>query len=567
MYLDNLSIKNKLYVVFGVLIAIFFATSIFAGYSLRSINEGALRISTEHIGGVIAASESSQTMADYRQNEFAIATASDLPSRIYAIQNGKKMRDQLNISFDKIEPTLTGESLENFKSMRELWMAYAKDSLEMINMAQNSNSAGALKKLADSNEKYQQIDAKLVKVIENRKDFIHAENVSAESHYSSTMATMVLSSILVLGIAGFMAAYMSRTIQHSIGYLMEVSSEVAKGNLSIDVVPKTQDEFGQLTDSYRDTVKNLRELISKIQSTGEDVSTFAAQLTENATQSAQATNQVALSIGNVAAATSTQGENVTTSVNEILSMSESIKGFEFKANASSNAAKNVEQIAKNGKKAIAGAVKQMDEIAQSVMEASNVIKQLAERSEEIGQISDTIAGIAGETNLLSLNAAIEAARAGEAGRGFAVVSEEVRKLAEESATASQKIAELIHRIQEETDQAVVRMEHGNEVVKNGQIVMDDAGCAFENISTAVSDLATHAEGILQDAKKSTQKANHLVNVMESLDESGRSVAAETESVSAATEEQAASMDEIATASAKLAELSNDLQAETSKFKL
>jgi methyl-accepting chemotaxis protein len=170
--LDNLSIKNKLYVVFGVLIAIFFATSIFAGYSLRSINEGALRISTEHIGGVIAASESSQTMADYRQNEFAIATASDLPSRIYAIQNGKKMRDQLNISFDKIEPTLTGESLENFKSMRELWMAYAKDSLEMINMAQNSNSAGALKKLADSNEKYQQIDAKLVKVIENRKDFI-----------------------------------------------------------------------------------------------------------------------------------------------------------------------------------------------------------------------------------------------------------------------------------------------------------------------------------------------------------------------------------------------------------
>ena len=117
------------------------------------------------------------------------------------------------------------------------------------------------------------------------------------------------------------------------------------------------------------------------------------------------------------------GDNVTTSVNDIQSMSDSIKGFEYKASASSNAAKNVEGIAKEGKNAIAGAVKQMDEIAQSVMEASNVIKQLAERSEEIGQISDTIAGIAGDTNLLSLNAAIEAARAGEAGRGFAVVSE------------------------------------------------------------------------------------------------------------------------------------------------
>ena len=111
------------------------------------------------------------------------------------------------------------------------------------------------------------------------------------------------------------------------------------------------------------------------------------------------------------------------------------------------------------------------------------------------------------------------------------------------------------------------MEHGTEVVKNGQIVMDDAGRAFENISTAVSDLTAHAEGILKDARLSTQKANHLVNVMEALDESGRSVSAETESVSAATEEQAASMDEIANASSQLANLSHDLQAATSKFKI
>lgn len=64
---ENLTIRNKLYVVFGVLIAIFVATSIFAGYSLNSIHEGALRISTEHMRGAMVAADSSQAMSDYRQ--------------------------------------------------------------------------------------------------------------------------------------------------------------------------------------------------------------------------------------------------------------------------------------------------------------------------------------------------------------------------------------------------------------------------------------------------------------------------------------------------------------------
>ena len=564
---ENLTIRNKLYVVFGVLIAIFVATSIFAGYSLNSINEGALRISTDHMRGAMVAADSSQAMSDYRQTEYAVLTAPTLPSRIYAIQSAEKLNSQMEITFKNVEPTLSGEALTDFQEMKTIWEKYIKESKEMFALVEAGNTAEATNMLARSELAYQQITYKLSQLVDNRKDFIHQENVAVAGHFNTTMVTMTVANVLVLALSVFMAMYLSKTIHKSIGYLMNVSREVASGNLTVDVVPQTNDEFGELTASYRDTVVNLRGLITQIHSTAEEVSSFAAQLTENAGQSAQATQQVAESIGNVAAATNMQGDNVTTSVNEIQSMSDSIKGFEYKASASSNAAKNVEGIAKEGKNAIAGAVKQMDEIAQSVMEASNVIKQLAERSEEIGQISDTIAGIAGETNLLSLNAAIEAARAGEAGRGFAVVSEEVRKLAEESATASQKIAELIRRIQEETDQAVVRMEHGTEVVKNGQIVMDDAGRAFENISTAVSDLTAHAEGILKDARMSTQKANHLVNVMEALDESGRSVSAETESVSAATEEQAASMDEIANASSQLANLSHDLQAATSKFKI
>jgi methyl-accepting chemotaxis protein len=276
---------------------------------------------------------------------------------------------------------------------------------------------------------------------------------------------------------------------------------------------------------------------------------------------------VAISIGNVAAATSQQGTAVSSSAADIRVMSEDIRGFEDSASASSASAHRVEDIAVKGKTAIAGAVTQMNQITDSVTESAAVIEKLAERSMEIGQISDTISNIADQTNLLALNAAIEAARAGEAGRGFSVVAEEVRKLAEESGQAAQQIAALIASIQTDTTQAVDRMKKGTEDVQSGKEVVNKAGIAFETITSAVEELTSNSEAILSAARRSAQKAAELVEVMDGINESGREVAVETESVSAATEEQSASMDEIANASQKLAGLAQELQDSTTKFKL
>lgn len=97
-------------------------------------------------------------------------------------------------------------------------------------------------------------------------------------------------------------------------------------------------------------------------------------------------------------------------------------------------------------KAIHEAMAQMNEIDETIREASGIVQKLGERSQEIGDIVSMITDIANQTNLLALNAAIEAARAGEHGRGFAVVAEEIRKLAEQSAHSAKKIAEMITEI-------------------------------------------------------------------------------------------------------------------------
>jgi methyl-accepting chemotaxis protein len=565
--LDSLSIRQKLFLVFGVLIAIFIANGAYTGYSLNSINSGALRIATEHLSTVLIGEESSRTLSDYRQGEYAVVTAVTLPSRIQAAQETKKRADQLDIAFDSLEPAVAPEVKEDFAQMRQAWDSYKQNSNRLILLAKNNQQQEALKLLERSNSQFANISNRLARVVDSSKDFIHKESADASAKYEATKWMLIGCIVVVVLLSAFMAFYLSSSIMRSIRYLIEISEQVAAGNLTVKAEAQTDDELGQLTQAYGNTIHNLRSLIQHIQQTADDVSNFAEQLTENANQSAQATQLVANSITNVAGNTSQQGEAVDRSLSDIKNMTESLHGFEDKADASASAARSVSQLASAGKTSIDGAVSQMSEISASVNDSARVIQKLAERSSEIGQISTTISGIAEQTNLLSLNAAIEAARAGDAGRGFAVVAEEVRKLAKDSDTAAQQIALIIEETQKDTAQAVERMTKGTQDVESGRKVIAEAGRSFDSIVDAVSSLTDHADAILTEARDSSAKAEALVEVMDSINKSGRDVAAETESVSAATEEQSASMDEVAHASQKLADLSRELTDSTKKFKI
>jgi len=153
------------------------------------------------------------------------------------------------------------------------------------------------------------------------------------------------------------------------------------------------------------------------------------------------------------------------------------------------------ETAKEGGKSVEKAVNQMTKIEQTVNNSSQVVATLGARSKEIGQIVDTISGIAGQTNLLALNAAIEAARAGEQGRGFAVVADEVRKLAEQSHDAAKRISTLISEIQGDTDKAVVAMSEGTREVKIGTEVVTTAGNAFRERAILVTEVSNQVKEI------------------------------------------------------------------------
>ncbi|MBQ9487614.1 MAG: methyl-accepting chemotaxis protein [Selenomonadaceae bacterium] len=565
--MSSMSIRQKLYFVFILLIIAFVGNGIYSAFSLSSINDGALRIATQHLQGVIAASESAKSMSDYRQGEYAVIDATTLPGRIFSAQQTKKLADQIDITFDAIQPTLEGDIAAEFKDMRDTWDKYKTNSTRVMELAKSGNVPEAARLLESSSKLYTHIGTKLSKILDNRKDFINAEVLASESKYTQTRIILLITIAAVILFSVCMAYFLSKSILNPIEYLSNVSRELAAGNLTVEAKPQSNDEFGTLTAIYGDTIKKLRQLIENIQHNAKDASTFAAQLNENATQSALATQQVAASIGNVAENASKQGIAVEQSTEDIRAFAELLQDFETKADSSVESARSVEEIADFGKAAVSGAVEQMSAVADSVSKSAKVIEKLSERSKQIGQISSTIGDIAEQTNLLALNASIEAARAGSAGRGFTVVADEVRKLAEGSNLAASQIAELITTIQNEMKEALEQMERGNKEVESGKIVVAEAGDSFQNIAEGVEELTRHAEDILKNAKMASTRVDKLVESMDELNRSSKDVSMETESVSAATEEQSASIDEVANASQKLSDLAEELTASASKFKI
>ncbi|MDW2255631.1 methyl-accepting chemotaxis protein, partial [Vibrio sp. 1569] len=128
-------------------------------------------------------------------------------------------------------------------------------------------------------------------------------------------------------------------------------------------------------------------------------------------------------------------------------------------------------------------------LAQEVQVATNVIQELEAHGNSINTILSTIQDIAEQTNLLALNAAIEAARAGEQGRGFAVVADEVRNLASRTADSTEEIQRMINQLQSDAQDAVSAMEAGKAVTFEGVASTDEAVEVLVNISERITDIS------------------------------------------------------------------------------
>lgn len=363
-------------------------------------------------------------------------------------------------------------------------------------------------------------------------------------------------------ISWFFAGYICRPLQKLAGVMEQAQCGDFTGRAAIE----TQDEIGELGESVNQMLELLGQLLREVVVATKDVFTSTEQLSSGTGEAVKVTEQIAAAIEQVASGTDNQAKSVEDTSRRLTGMLARVQDVNKHVAAVAGASEQAGQATDDGNRAIVQTVEQMQAISDAVSVSTETVRSLGERSQEIGEIVTVITGIADQTNLLALNAAIEAARAGDQGRGFAVVAEEVRKLAEQSAAAADKIALLIKEIQDETVKAVDAMENGTVEVQQGIKVVQQAGHSFEEIGGAIDNVAVRASDVAAEMQKMNVAANEAAEAVENIASIAQETAASSEEVAAGTEEQNASMQQLAAAAAHLHEIAAQLEEHTGRFR-
>ncbi len=286
--------------------------------------------------------------------------------------------------------------------------------------------------------------------------------------------------------------------QNAIMRLLDEIENLADGDLTV-AASVTEDFTGAIADSINYSIDQLRELVTTINLTAEQVFGAVKDTQTTATQLAAASEHQALQI----AAASTAIDRMTGSIDLVSA----------NAHESSSVAERSVTIANKGNEVVHNTIKGMDNIREQIQDTSKRIKRLGESSQEIGDIVSLIDDIADQTNILALNAAIQASMAGDAGRGFAVVADEVQRLAERSSSATKQIETLVRAIQNDTNEAVISMEQTTTEVVRGARLAQDAGVALEEIEGVSKVLAALIQSITNAAQQQADLGEQISQTM------------------------------------------------------
>ena len=388
---------------------------------------------------------------------------------------------------------------------------------------------------------------------------------STAANQAVLFATVTGATALAIGV--LLSILLSRAVRRPLKILADGAVLYSQGDLTRTILVSSRDEIGEVGAAMNRMQDHLKSLVLNIRQKSELLAQAAGQLGANADQSADSANSVAEAISEVAAGADNQNRTIEKVMSNVAQNAEDVRRMGQQAAGAADRSKAVAHKAEDGEIAAERAVNQMDQIEETVERSATVVAKLGTMSQEIGHIVETISDIAGQTNLLALNAAIEAARAGESGRGFSVVAEEVRKLAEQSDQAAQKIATLIGGIQAETENAVAVMATGTREVRTGAEVVRTAGRSFQEINELVAAVSNQVRAISESFGSLAEGNTQILQAMHDLQSIGESASQQTQNVSAATQEQSAAMQEIASAGHELTRYAEELQQAVNQFKV
>lgn len=274
------------------------------------------------------------------------------------------------------------------------------------------------------------------------------------------------------------------------------------GDLTQRIHVENKDEVGELANNFNTFVESLQQLIQHIRLQSQQLTEGSEQSTNRANNSVKELNL--------------QQQEITMVATAVTEMASATREIASHAEQTAEAAQNSSSSTQKGHSLVIETKASINNLANEVNEASMVISELQQHSQEINTVLATIQGIAEQTNLLALNAAIEAARAGEQGRGFAVVADEVRVLSQRTHTSTEEIKSTIDILQQTTSRAVNLMKSSSDLANSSVEDADRATLALEEISSSVTLISDMATQIATAAEEQTHVTGEITQNVTSI---------------------------------------------------
>lgn len=557
-------LRMQLMMMVGIIIILLLSVLSFSLYELNQVTKGAERVVQHTANQAIEIKEGQLNFSEALKGLRGFILYG---SATYEQESVKGLKKSLELAKNYNSKSTTEEQKSEGAKLENLLTDYVV-FLDKIIAAKKANDPMINEMLSQGRQMTEEVDQRYAKLAEIQKKHLTEQGKALlDSSNRMTMLATTTSSVIVI-LALLYGFWYSTNISRRLGNVRGVLEQVGQLNLTgKDAYPTRNDEIGDMALTIIEMRKALKDFVSKVTQTSENLGNSSTSLSNVVDEQMRAVEAVADSASQIAAGASDNVKNInniSATLQELSANSETAASSASEVSGGTNVAV---QEASRGMELLDSVVKQNEYIAGAMEDINTVTGNLANGSEKIKGIIGVISSISSQTNLLALNAAIEAARAGEAGRGFAVVAEEVRKLAEQSSQATKDIVDIIGEMGEEINAAVSTVNKANQEVERGKDASAATKRGFDaivNKLNTVNEGVEHIADVVEEMSKGTQEiVSNVVNI--------NGVAEETSSncemVAASAEEQSARMHEISNSAEALAKMGNELKGMVRQFKI